>query len=308
MTKGMKPCLKCTDIVQFVTNNDILSKIFTILCINLPIKNILFGNQTFSTLARYVRIRRGRQDIIASKFPDWRCRLQRSHRSLSTPLEAYYMIKKALLALAISGTMLSAQAGVVLTEGFDDISTLTTSGWVLTNASTPVGSTSLFQGNSDAFTSQAGAANSYIAANFNSTTPGGAVNDWLITPTFSALYGATVTFWLRGAADAGYLDQISFGFSNGSAALTSFVLGSLVTATDTWTQVTATLAAGSGSARFAINYAGPESLADYIGIDSLTITANEATGDVPEPASLAILAAGLIGMGAARRRKNAAAV
>ena len=89
------------------------------------------------------------------------------------------MIKKALLALAISGTMLSAQAGVVVNEGFDNISTLTTSGWVLTNASTPVGSTGFFQGNTDVLTSQAGAANSYIAANFNNAADGGVINDWL---------------------------------------------------------------------------------------------------------------------------------
>ena len=214
------------------------------------------------------------------------------------------MIKKALLALAIAGAMTTAQAGVVLTEGFENINTLTTSGWVLTNASSPVGSLSWFQGNNtEIFSAQSGGELSYIAANYNSTLDGGTVNDWLITPTFSALYGATVTFWLRGAVDPGYVDQIAYGFSDGSAALTSFVLGSVITApTDTWTQVTATLAAGSANARFAINYAG--AFTSNLGIDSLVVSVNDATGDVPEPASLAILAAGLIGMGAARRRKN----
>lgn len=219
------------------------------------------------------------------------------------------MIKKALLALAIAGAMTTAQAGVVLTEGFEDIGTLTTSGWVLANNSSPVGTipAGWFQAsNPDIFTAQSGSEFSYIAANYASTVDGGAVNDWLITPTFSALYGATVTFWLRGAVDPGYFDQIAYGFSNGSAALTSFVLGPVITAsTDAWTQVTATLAAGSATSRFAINYTG--ALTSNLGIDSLVITANDATGDVPEPASLAILAAGLIGMGAARRRKNAAA-
>jgi hypothetical protein len=222
------------------------------------------------------------------------------------------MIKKALLALAISGTMLSAQAGVVLTEGFTDISTLASSGWVLSNNSTPVGSVpaGFFQGNSDIFTAQTGADNAYIAANFNSAAEqvGGTISDWLITPTFSALYGATVTFFVRGDIASGYADTITYGFSDGSTALTSFVLGTVMTATGTWTQVTATLAAGSAASRFAINYTGAADLSNYIGIDTLVITANDATGDVPEPASLAILAAGLIGMGAARRRKNAAAV
>ena len=216
------------------------------------------------------------------------------------------MIKKALLALAIAGAMTTAQATVVLNEGFENVSTLTNSGWLLANASAPLGAFGWFQGNNtDIFAAQSGSELSYIAASFNSAAEGGYVNDWLITPVFSAAYGATVTFWLRGAFDAGYIDQISYGFSNGSTALTSFALGQVITAsTDAWTQVTATLAAGTGSARFAINYAG--ALTNNVGIDSLVINVNDATGDVPEPASLAILAAGLIGMGAVRRRKQRA--
>ena len=218
------------------------------------------------------------------------------------------MIKKAFLALAIAGAMTTAQAGVVLTEGFEDVSTLADSGWVLANASAPVGSLSWYQGNNtDIFAAQSGSALSYIAASYSSSDPnGGLVNDWLITPEFSTLYGATVTFWLRGAFDAGFIDQISYGFSDGSTALTSFVLGTVITAsTDAWTQVTATVGASAGgTGRFGINYAG--TLTNNIGIDSLVIRVNDAAGDVPEPASLAILAAGLVGMGAARRRKQRA--
>ncbi|WP_267873778.1 IPTL-CTERM sorting domain-containing protein [Massilia horti] len=39
---------------------------------------------------------------------------------------------------------------------------------------------------------------------------------------------------------------------------------------------------------------------NYIGIDTLTVR----TGDVPEPATALILASGLIGMAAARRRRR----
>jgi hypothetical protein len=217
------------------------------------------------------------------------------------------MIKKALLALAISGTMLSAQASVVVNEGFEDISTLASSGWVLTNASKAAGSLGWFAGsNPDIFTAQAGTSLSYIASNFNNA-PDGTINNWLITPVFSTAYGATVTFWMRGADDAGFFDQIAYGFSDGSSAITSFVMGDAITAsTGTWTQVTATIAAAAGTARFAINYLGAGATSDLIGIDSFSINVNDATGDVPEPASLAILGAGLLGMGAARRRKNRA--
>lgn len=221
------------------------------------------------------------------------------------------MIKKALLALAIAGAMTMTQAATV-TQNFNDVSTLQSAGWVFTNASTPVGIVpTWFQGNvtSDlgGFDAQSGNANSYISANYNNTSDGGTLANWLITPEFSALYGATVSFWLRGAGE-GYTDQIAYGFSNGSSAITAFTVGQSVTApTGVWTQFTASIAAGTATARFAIEYIGSYAAANAVGVDTLSITSNEATAAVPEPASLAILAAGLIGMGAVRRRKNAAA-
>jgi len=214
------------------------------------------------------------------------------------------MIKKALLALAISGTMLTAQAAVVLNEGFDSVSALAASGWTLTNASTPANGPGLLNGNVDVFTAYSGAANSYLTANYTSAAEGGFINDWIVTPEFSALYGATVTFWLRGEIYQNFVDTITYGFNDGSTTLSSFVQSQVMTATGAWTQVTATIAAGTANTHFAINYAGASDVVNYIGIDSMVISVNDATGDVPEPASLAILAAGLIGMGAARRRKN----
>jgi len=208
------------------------------------------------------------------------------------------MIKKAFLALAIAGAMTTAQAGVVVTEGFEDVGSLTSNGWVFTNASSPAGSNanSWYQG-SIGFDAQSGTEKSYIASNYNSGVEGGVVDTWLITPEFSTLYGATVSFWLRGG-DEGYVDQIAYGFSSGSAAVTSFILGQTIVApTGAWTQFTASIGPSAGVARFAIEYLGAWEAVNYVGVDSLTI-------DVPEPASLAILAAGLIGMSAARRRKQ----
>jgi hypothetical protein len=300
-------CSKRTCIVQFVTNYDNLSKNFTISRINLPNKNNFFRNQTFSFLARYMRIRRCRRDIIASKFLVGTAVKIGAPATVQTP-GGVLMIKKALLALAISGAMTTTQAATV-TQDFADVSTLAAAGWVFTNASTPVGVVpNWFQGNVTSefggFDAHSGAATSYISANYNNTADGGTISNWLITPEFSALYGATISFWLRGAGD-GFLDQIAYGFSSGSAAITSFVLDQTVTApTGTWSQYTASIGPTTGTARFAIEYLGAYATANAVGVDTMTFDIAEATADVPEPASLAILAAGLIGMGATRRRKN----
>jgi hypothetical protein len=53
-----------------------------------------------------------------------------------------------------------------------------------------------------------------------------------------------------------------------------------------------------GAARFAFEYTGTYDSANYVGLDSLSV-------DVPEPASMALFAGGLLGLGAIRRRSCA---
>jgi len=209
------------------------------------------------------------------------------------------MIKKAFAAMALAALTISAQAAVVINEGFDSVPGLAAKGWMAVNGSTPLGATAgWYQGSSSIFGAQAGGITSYAAANFNNTVENGSINSWLITPEFDTSLGATVSFYLR-AAGEGYADQINFGFINADGSFTGTALSTINPVPDTgWTLYTAWVGADTlASARFAFQYTGTYDTANYVGLDSVSV-------DVPEPASIALLAGGLLGLGAMRRRSR----
>ena len=209
-------------------------------------------------------------------------------------------LKSTLLAsaLVLAGT---ANAATLLNEGFSgSLSNLATAGWVITNQSSPIGSTTWFRpADTDIFAAQDGSAN-YLAANYNSGVEAGTIANWLITPTFSTETGGLVDLWIRSGGDEGFTDTVKFGFSNGSSATSDFTLGSLVTVAGAWTEYTfAYAASGAGStARFAIEYTGSGDSLNLIGVDSLTIT----TAAVPEPTTWAMFALGAAALVGVRRR------
>ncbi|QJD99462.1 PEP-CTERM sorting domain-containing protein [Massilia forsythiae] len=190
---------------------------------------------------------------------------------------------------------MSAQAGVVINEGFENVAALASQGWSFTNASAPGGTTSgWFQGSDGPFTAQSGSNYSYAQANFNNTTSGGSIDSWLITPEFNATYGVDISFYLR-AGGEGYTDTVSYGFTGTNTALTTIT----PVPDSAWTLYTVHLDAyQAGTTRFAFRYTGTYDTANAVALDSLTV-------DVPEPASIALMAGGLLGLGALRRRSRA---
>jgi hypothetical protein len=229
------------------------------------------------------------------------------------------IITGAALFFAFSALAHANPLGYVtaLQQDFDNISGLTSQGWAITNNSVPPSVSSWFQGNTGVFTSQTGGADSYIGANYLNTTPGGNISDWLILPALLLRNGDILTFYTRTEANSTFADNLEVHLSSNGASAnvgsTSSSVGdftnllmtinpALVAAAypDAWTQETVTIS-GLGNtpvdARLAFRYAVTDTMihGDYIGIDTLTVSVQEAA---PEPSTIALL---LIGLGSLSR-------
>lgn len=225
----------------------------------------------------------------------------------------------ATLALGLMTIGASASAAD-LTEGFEVV---VPAGWTATNNSTTVGTTGWFQGNTAVFPGMAGPTDtSYAGANFNNLAGSGNISNWLISPTLSFNNGDVISFWTRTVTSPAFPDRLELRFSDvggvdvgstdtsvGTFALLLTVNPALTTSgyPNTWTEFTSTISGLSGPTNGAIGFryfvedGGPlGSNSDYIGIDTLTITA------VPEPASYLLMALGVGGLLLRRSRANRA--
>ena len=213
-------------------------------------------------------------------------------------------LKLLLPLLLLCVETVSAQS---FTESFDNITTLTGSGWVLQNNSTPVGSLGWFQGTSTTatptpgpFNAYNGAANAYIAANFNSTGSSGTISNWLMTPNRVLRNGDVFTFYTRkptiGGGQTDYPDRLEVRMSSNGASTNAGTNATqvgdfttlLLTINPTlvanvypqvWTKYTITIsglpAPTSGRIAFRYFVTGAGSLgsnSDYIGIDQVDYT------------------------------------
>ncbi len=199
----------------------------------------------------------------------------------------------------------NSRMATLLTENFDDITTLPGAGFDLVNASDAPAS-DWFQGNPLSFPSQAGAPESYIGANFNSTS-GSVINNFMITPPLDLENGDEIIFWSRSSETTpgfDFPDRLEVRIdptgadtdpanSTDVGSYTELLLEINPTLAsmgypEVWTQFTATVTGltGTVNTRVAFRYwvtdAGPlGNNSDYIGIDTLTI---EEGGTTPPPA------------------------
>lgn len=218
-------------------------------------------------------------------------------------------MRKLYLKLLLSVFLFCAQLNFAqsFSQNFDDITTLSASGWVMQNNSSPVGSLSWFQGTATTatptpgpFNSFNGAANSYIAVNFNSTGSTGTISNWLMTPNRTLRNGDVFTFYTRkptiGSGQTDYPDRLEVRMSTNGASTNAGAnasqLGDFTTLLlsinptlvanvypQVWTKFTITISglAAPTSGRIAFRYfvTGAGSLgsnSDYIGIDQVDYT------------------------------------
>ena len=170
----------------------------------------------------------------------------------------------------------------ILSEDFADITTLAGAGWVLTNESMPIGTTNWFQGNTAVFNAQAGAADSYIGANFNNTAGTGTISNWLISPVLPLNTITEISFWSRSPTGSTFPDRIQVWMNpnntgSSTADFTVMLADINPTSTVDWTQtVINSLPGAPAMGRFAFRYfvtnGGPSGAnSDFIGIDSLEV-------------------------------------
>ncbi|CAN5749906.1 hypothetical protein BH11BAC7_BH11BAC7_25910 [soil metagenome] len=210
------------------------------------------------------------------------------------------LFKQSALVIAAFIGIATTSSAQAFTEDFNDITTLTGSGWSMQNLSTPVGSTNWFQGTSVAaagpFDSFNGAANAYIGANYNNTGSTGTISNWMMTPNRTFRNGDVFTFYSRKVSPDTYADRLEVRLSTNGASTNAGANATTVGDFTTlllsinptlvlgvypvvWTQYTITISglpaptSGRIGFRYFVTSAGSSGTnSDYVGIDAVVYT------------------------------------
>jgi hypothetical protein len=127
--------------------------------------------------------------------------LNKQSSTATTPSTEQFSVSDAAVSQQV--TSVTPQATTVVTEGFEDISTLSAKGWAFQNNSSPPPATTTATANwnqaGDTFTvAQAGPADSYISVSDNTSASGsGQLSNWLITPELDFSVTNAITFFTR---------------------------------------------------------------------------------------------------------------
>ncbi|MDD5150470.1 MAG: choice-of-anchor J domain-containing protein [Flavobacterium sp.] len=108
-------------------------------------------------------------------------------------------LKKSTFCFLITISSLQFKAQNIYTENFDDVTNLTSQGWIMTNQS-DISLSSWYQGIPEAFSSFEGEPNSFAQADPNSSNFGN-ISNWLITPDISLKNGDVISFYTRDLSD-----------------------------------------------------------------------------------------------------------
>lgn len=233
-------------------------------------------------------------------------------------------------ALVLAGVSMSAQAQS-FSEGFNG--SVVPTGWTLTNNSTRASTGSLWSvapgilDSTGAVVVPAFEGDTYALVNYTSVGSGtGTISNWLISPEiFGIQNGDTFSFYTTTTPSSAYPDRLEFRLSSAGAGVdvgttvTSVGSFSTVLATvnsgltvggypTTWTQVTATVSGlaapidGRVAFRYFVTSGGPSGAnSNIIGVDAFSYTSVSA---VPEPATWAMAAIGLMGLVTLRRQRR----
>jgi hypothetical protein len=212
------------------------------------------------------------------------------------------MFKRMMQCVVIWAMAAAVHADPLLVEDFNDP---ILEGWAVTNLSTPGGTTGWFLGNAGVFEAQAGSPDSYAAANFEGAPLGGTIDNWLITPVLDFSAGnLQLSFYTRSAG--AFPDRLEIWASTAGSSTNTADFTLLLAINEgfgnayptDWTQYEAVFT-GAAAGRFAFRYyvADTAIQGDYIGIDTIRVA------QVPEPATLALMALGLMLLTVIRRQR-----